>query len=200
MTQWIISFIEQHGYLGVAALMALENIFPPIPSELIMPFAGFEAARGGMTVAGVILAGSVGSLLGTLPWYVVGRLMSAQALKRWAARHGRWLTLSPEDIESAERWFERHGQWAVFFGRLVPAVRSIISIPAGLAGMRLPRFLLWSTLGSVLWVSALVSLGYVLQDRYEQVSGWLDPAVNLALVGVFLAYAYRVATFGKARA
>ena len=131
MANWIIEFIGQQGYLGVALLMILENVFPPIPSELIMPFAGFVAARGDLNGVGVLLAGTVGSVLGTMPWYVAGRFLSVDRLKAWAGRYGRWLAMSPGDIEQAEHWFRRRGERAVFLGRMVPAVRSVISASGG---------------------------------------------------------------------
>ncbi len=197
MANWIIEFIGQQGYLGVALLMILENVFPPIPSELIMPFAGFVAARGDLNGVGVLLAGTVGSVLGTMPWYVAGRFLSVDRLKAWAGRHGRWLAMSPGDIEQAEHWFRRRGERAVFLGRMVPAVRSVISAPAGIVGMGLPRFLAWSIAGSMLWVGALVALGYLLEDQYDRVAQWIDP-VSKIIVGVaVIAYLWRVVTFKK---
>lgn len=199
MAQWIIDFIELYGLLGIVALMVLENVFPPIPSELIMPFAGFVAARGDMNAASVILAGTVGSLIGTLPWYVAGRLTTVERLKCWAGRHGRWLAVSPRDIDRAQHWFERNGQRAVFFGRMVPAVRSVISAPAGVCAMALPRFLLWSLAGSALWVSALAGLGYALQDNYASVRHWIDPVSKAIVVFAVLGYLWRVVTFKKVK-
>ena len=199
MAHWIIGFIEQHGYLGIAALMALENVFPPIPSELIMPFAGFNAARGTLNPFGVVAAGTLGALLGTLPWYYAGRRLGTRRLKHWAARHGRWLTLAPADIDRAQQWFEHHGARAVFLGRMVPAVRSVISVPAGIACMPLWRFLSWSLAGSALWVGALVGLGYVLEDQYERIAHWLDPITKVVLGAALIAYVYRVVTFEKRR-
>ena len=197
MAQWIIGFIEQHGYFGIAALMILENVFPPIPSELIMPFAGFAAARGKLSTTGVVLSGTIGSLLGTLPWYVAGRLLSLERLKAWSSRYGRWLTVSPADIDKAERWFQRRGASAVFLGRMVPAVRSVISAPAGLVKMGLPRFLLWSSAGSLLWVGLLVAAGFLLEGQYERVGHWLDPVTKVILGAALLAYLYRVLTFKR---
>ena len=195
MAQWIIGFIEQHGYFGIAALMVLENVFPPIPSELIMPFAGFAAARGNLSTTGVVVAGTVGSLLGTLPWYVAGRLLSLERLKAWSSRYGRWLTVSPSDIGKAEQWFQRRGASAVFLGRMVPAVRSVISAPAGLTKMGLSRFLLWSLAGSLLWVGVLVAAGFLLEGQYDRVGHWLDPVTKVILGVALLVYFYRVLTF-----
>ena len=195
MAQWIIGFIEQHGYVGIVLLMILENVFPPIPSELIMPFAGFAAARGNLNAAGVVAAGTLGSLLGTLPWYVAGRLLTLERLKAGSARYGRWLTVAPADIDKANQWFERHGASAVFLGRMVPAVRSVISAPAGLTRMSLPRFLFWSLIGSMLWVGILVALGHVLEAEYERVEHWLDPVTKIILGMVIAVYVWRVVTF-----
>lgn len=195
MADWIIGLIEQHGYLAIAALMLLENVFPPIPSELIMPFAGFVAARGDLSPAGVLLAGVCGSVLGTLPWYWAGQRVGNERLKRWAGRHGRWLTVSPGDLERGERWFAHHDAGAVLFGRLVPALRSVISAPAGVARMPFARFLLWTVLGTALWTATLASLGYLLDAGYERVSRWLDPVSTAIVVGAVLAYVWRVATF-----
>lgn len=118
MFEWIVDTIAETGYLGIVMLMFLENLFPPIPSELIMPLAGFNAARGHLNGVGVVAAGVLGSLLGAVPWYYLGRLLGKERLSRWAERWGRWLTVSSEDIEGAARWFNRHGAKAVLLGRL----------------------------------------------------------------------------------
>ncbi len=197
MAQWIIDFIEQYGYLGIAALMALENIFPPLPSELIMPFAGFSTAQGSLSFAGVVAAGTAGSLIGTLPWYAAGRWASQQRLERWVERHGRWFTLTQQQLDHARHWFERHGTRAVLLGRMVPAVRTVISVPAGVTGMALWRFLLWSAIGSALWSGLLALLGRALGTRYEAVEQWMNPVTTLIIVAVVGIYLYRVITFRK---
>lgn len=195
MAQWIVGFIEQHGYFAVAALMLLENVFPPVPSELIMPFAGFVSSRGELSPVGVVLAGTLGSLLGTLPWYWAGRAIGHERLKAWAGRHGRWLAVEPADIDKAHHWFERRGTVAVFFGRLVPALRSVISAPAGVAAMPLPRFLLWSAAGSLIWVSALTWGGHALAGQYELVMRWVEPVTRVVLAVGVVAYLWRVWRF-----
>jgi membrane protein DedA with SNARE-associated domain len=197
MANWIIAFIEQHGYIGIALLMLAENIFPPVPSELIMPFAGFAAARGSLELSGVVVAGIVGSVAGTLPWYWAGHYVGCQRLKRFADRHGRWVTVSSEDIDRAERWFQRHGGAAVALGRLVPAVRSVISAPAGIARMPLPSFLLWSSVGTGVWTAALAAVGLLLEDRYEQVGRWLNPVATAVVVISVAGYALRVVRFHR---
>ena len=200
MFDWITSVLDRAGALGVGFLMLLENVFPPIPSELVMPLAGFVAARGELGLVAVILAGSAGSLLGALLWYYLGRALGHERLRRLAARHGRWLTLAPEEVDRAEAWFARHGGAAVFGGRLVPGVRTLISVPAGVARMPLPRFLAWSALGTVIWTAALAGAGFLLEGRYELVSHWVNPVSNLVVAGLAAAYLWRVATFGRRRA
>ena len=165
MFDWVTGLVEDGGYLGVAALMFAENLFPPIPSEFIMPLAGFAAARGDQHLALTIAAGAAGSLAGALFWYAVGRWLGAERLKRWAERHGRWLTLTPDDIDRSCAWFNRHCGKAVFLGRLIPAVRTLISVPAGIAGMGLGRFLLYSALGTLIWTGFLAVLGFLLAEQ-----------------------------------
>lgn len=192
MFDWITSFIEGGGALAIAALMLLENVFPPIPSELIMPLAGFNAARGGTPLLLVILAGAAGSLAGAWLWYLVGRAYGIARLRRMIVRHGRWLTMTPSELERAQQWFDRHGRSAVFFGRLFPTVRTLISVPAGLARMFMPRFILFSALGSILWCSMLALAGYWLESRYEQVSAWLNPVSTVIVTALIAGYIWRV--------
>jgi membrane protein DedA with SNARE-associated domain len=197
MFEWVTGFVEQTGYLGVFFLMLLENVFPPIPSELIMPLAGFTAARGELSIAGVLVAGVAGSLAGALLWYYIGRWLGAERLKRWAAKHGRWLTLEPEEVDQATAWFRRHCHTAVLFGRLVPAVRTLISVPAGIAGMDLTKFLIYSGLGTVVWTGFLLAGGYLLEERYQEVQAWLNPVTNAILAVLVAWYLYRVVTFRR---
>jgi membrane protein DedA with SNARE-associated domain len=195
MFEFITNFLEHSGYLGVFALMALENIFPPIPSEMIMPFAGFVVARGELNLVGVLLAGTAGSVAGALPWYVAARVFGCARLKRLAGRHGRWLTVSADDIDTALAAFRKHGRKAVLFGRLVPAVRTLISIPAGLGNMSLGQFLLYSGIGSLAWAGLLTAAGFLLENKYQQVANYVDP-VSKAVLGAMLAwYLYRVITY-----
>ena len=199
MSQWIIDFIEEHGYLAIVLLMLLENVFPPIPSEFIVPFGGFVSSQGELSLVGVVLAGTAGSLLGTLPWYWAGRRIGHDRLRAWAQQHGRWLAVSPEDVDKANRWFEQHSGRAVFLGRLVPALRSVISAPAGVAAMPFPRFLLWSTAGSLLWVTALAAAGHALGGQYELVMRWMEPVSRVVLGMAVAAYVWRVWRFGRRR-
>ena len=195
MFEFITDFLGSAGYLGVFLLMALENIFPPIPSEMIMPFAGFIVARGDLGLAGVLLAGTAGSVLGTLPWFYAGKAFGHQRLRQLAARWGHWMTVTPEEIDKSLTTFEKHGVKAVLFGRLIPAIRTLISIPAGIAEMRVLPFLAWSTVGSLAWCSVLTGAGFVLEANYEAVAAYVDP-VSKVVLGILVAtYLYRLVTF-----
>ncbi|HET7393510.1 MAG TPA: DedA family protein [Candidatus Binatia bacterium] len=193
----LITGFEKMGSLGIALLMFAENVFPPIPSELIMPLAGFSAARGEFNLMIVIIAGSTGSLLGALLWYYIGRKIGAERLERWAAKHGRWLTLSPKEVEQSCAWFNRHGGKAVFIGRLIPAVRTLISVPAGIAGMPLGSFLLYSAAGTILWTALLATAGYLLESQYDKVAHWMNPFSNVVIGLIILGYLYRVLSFRR---
>lgn len=175
MEAWIDTVMNALGYSGVALLMFIENIFPPIPSELIMPLAGFAAAGPELSLWGVIVAGTVGSVLGQFPLYYLGRVVGQRRLHRWADRHGKWVTVSGEDVDRAGAWLSRHGPWAVLFCRLIPGVRSLISVPAGAARMNLFTFTLYSTVGMGAWSAVLASLGYLLGENYAVVEEHVGP-------------------------
>lgn len=183
---WILHIMSELGYVGIVFLMFLENVFPPIPSELIMPAAGFAAARGELSIVGVIIAGGVGSVLGAVALYAVGRQMNEQRLIALTERYGKWLLLSPADIRKADDWFDRHGRKIVFFGRLIPGIRSLLSIPAGMSGMPFGQFLLYTSLGTTLWSGLLALAGYQLGNHYEVVETWLAPIGQLVLVLLLL--------------
>jgi membrane protein DedA with SNARE-associated domain len=197
MFDWIVRVLTETGYLGVALLMFLENVFPPIPSELIMPLAGFAAAREQLSLPFVILSGTLGSLAGAFFWYGAGRRLGRARLEAFAARHGRWLTVCPPDVGRAFTWFERHGGGAVLIGRVVPAVRSMISVPAGIAHMPLGRFAAYSAIGTAVWTSLLAGAGYVLEDQYDRVADYLNPVSNFVFCAILLWYLWRVATFSR---
>lgn len=192
MVEWMQNLMNDLGYLGIFLLMVLENLFPPIPSELIMPSAGFAAARGDLHLLGVVAAGTLGSVIGTLPLYFIGRAYGEKRLIEWADKHGKWLTLSGKDIKRADDWFDRYGSGVVLFGRLVPGIRSLLSLPAGMSEMPLPKFVLFSALGSALWASLLAYAGYVLGDNYEKVEHLISPIskVVLGLVVLWVAYVF----------
>lgn len=188
MVDWITNTLNSLGYVGIGLLMFLENVFPPIPSELIMPLAGFTAAQGKLALFPAILAGSIGSLLGALLWYYIGKFVGEVRLKQWADQYGKWLTLSSADITKADNWFNKYGGLAVFLGRLVPGVRTLISLPAGVSEMPLLPFVLYSALGSTFWVAILTYLGYVLGDNYELVEEYLGPVSKIVVVALAIAF------------
>ncbi len=192
MFDLITGWIAAGGLWAVGGLMLLENVFPPIPSELIMPLAGFLAASGEMSFAGVMGAGVLGSVLGALLWYWIGLAFGRERVFWLIDRYGVWLTLSREETERAFAWFGRWGYWAVFFGRLVPGVRTLISVPAGLARMPFLPFLATTALGSLIWVTGLTLAGYVLQANYQLVEDWVSPVTKWILIGVVAVYVYRV--------
>lgn len=191
MADWIIDVVGKLGYVGIFLLTLLENIFPPIPSELIMPFAGFHTVDGEMSFAGAVAAGSAGSLLGTLGWYWFGRRVGERRLRSFVERRGRWLAIDLEDVDKAQDWFHRHGALAVFFGRLVPAVRTLISVPAGLDRMPLWKFLLPSAAGTILWTAGLTYAGRLLEQNYTQVKTYVEIASWTFLGFAVAAYAWR---------
>jgi membrane protein DedA with SNARE-associated domain len=200
MATWIIETINSLGYAGIFLLMLAESLFPPIPSELIIPFAGFSAAGGQLDLWLVLVSATVGAVTGMLPWYFVGRLFGLGRVRALADRYGRWLTLNAEEVDTATDWFRRFGPVIVLIGRLIPLIRTLISIPAGLARMPLWRFVLFSGLGALAWNSLLVGAGYLLAEHYELVESWLDPGTNIVLGIIVAVYLYRLVTWRPTRA
>jgi membrane protein DedA with SNARE-associated domain len=196
-SSWILDLIRSMGYAGVALLMCLENLFPPIPSELIMPLAGVLAAQGDMSMLGAVAAGSAGSLVGQTAWYWLGCRVGERRLKQLAERHGRWLTMSPEDLDRARDWLVRHGAVALLVGRLVPTVRTLISLPAGLAGIPLWKFLAYSAVGTTVWTAALAGAGYLLKAQFTRINDVLGPVSTTIVVLMVAWYVWRVATYGR---
>ncbi len=191
MFDWIVKTIRSLGYVGVTSLTFLENLFPPIPSELVIPLAGFVAATGALSIWGVIVAATVGSLAGALLWYEIGRRVGERRVRRWVERSGKWITLSPKDVDRAQGWFKRHGGAAVFLGRLVPGVRTFISLPAGFAGMPRTPFLLYSAGGTALWTAALAYAGVVLKANFTIVGDYIGIATNVLLAGLGVLLVWR---------
>lgn len=169
--QWV----AQWGYFGIFAAMVLENVIPPIPSEVIMPLAGFYVGQQKLQFVGVVLAGLLGTVVGALPWYGIGRLVNEERLKQWVERHGRWLGVSVQELDDSRHWFQRHGAAVVFWGRLIPAIRTLISVPAGIELMPFGPFLFWTTAGSLVWNVALTAAGWSLGSHWNQVLAWVKP-------------------------
>ena len=194
MSDWVIRLIEQSGYLGVGFLMFLETIFPPIPSEVIMPIAGMAAAKGKLGFLPVVASGTAGAMLGNTVWYLAARALGVHRLKPLITRYGRWLTISWPEVERAERWFAQHGMFFVFIGRLLPTVRSLVSVPAGLLRMRFKSFFFASMLGTASWTAILAGAGYKLQDNVTEVERMVGPVSNAVLVVLAAGYVWRLWT------
>lgn len=197
MFEWITNLIDKAGYAGIAFIMFLEGVFPPIPSWLVMPLAGFQASSGRFHPAFVVLAGTAGSTLSAICWYYVGKLFGTERLKGFAARHGHWLTLSPAQVDRADRWFDRHGAPAVMIGRLIPIFRHLISVPAGVFAMNRWKFVLFTAIGDAMWCGLLMLAGYVLRAEYGRVQHYLGPIATTVLACVALAYVVRVITWKR---
>ena len=174
MIQWATDVIDAIGLVGVAFLVALENIFPPIPSELILLLAGFNVSEGRFGFVGGVIAATVGSVVGAYFLYGIGRLVSDERLERFLAGIGRVIGLKKTDVHKGFVWFERHGTWVVLFGRLVPVVRSVVSIPAGSDKMPVVRFTLLTAAGSLVWNTVWVAVGWGLGDQWEKAGKWGD--------------------------
>jgi membrane protein DedA with SNARE-associated domain len=197
MADWVIDLINQTRYLGVFLLMFLETVFPPVPSEVIMPIAGLSAARGHMTLWGVILSGTAGAMFGNFFWYLLARVIGLKRFRPFIERHGRWLTIDWPDVEKAEALFGRFGGVVVGVGRVFPTVRSIVSIPAGLLNMRLKTFLIWSTAGTACWSSGLAIAGYLLGQQFGQIERVLGPLSMAIIALIILTYAWRQFTWRR---
>jgi membrane protein DedA with SNARE-associated domain len=184
---WVTDVVEALGYLGVAFLVALENVFPPIPSEAVLPLAGFVAGRGDAHLLGMILAATAGSVVGSWILYGIAAAIGPTRLRAFIARYGRWFGVREHHLARAEAWFDRRAGAAVLIGRCVPLIRSIVSVPAGFRRMPIRRFTALTAIGSAIWNTALISAGAVLGERWERVGdvvGLLQGAVILAVVGL----------------
>lgn len=186
LSAWILVIMDKLGLMGVALMMFLENVFPPIPSELIMPMAGFASAMGDMNLIAVIIAGTLGSVLGALPLYYLGTIFDEKRLYRLAEKYGKYFLIKPSDVTDAQVWFNKYGKAVIFFGRMIPAIRSLISIPAGMNRMPMLPFLVLTTLGSAIWTTLLAYAGYVLGANYEQVAEFISPISKVVVVIVLL--------------
>jgi len=189
MEAWIADWMNQFGYLGVFLLILIENIFPPIPSEVILTLGGFMTTTTMMTKFGIIVASTAGSVAGAAILYWIGTLLDVERLEKIVRKYGKFLRLTIKDIHKADAWFDKYGVWAVFFGRLVPLVRSLISIPAGMSNMKFSLFLLFTTLGTLIWNTVLVSVGAAVGENWDEIVGYMDIYSNivyaiLAIVGI----------------
>lgn len=192
MEDWIIRLVDWAGYWGVAFLMLLETVFPPVPSEVIMTVAGVSASRGNMTLTGTIAAGTAGAMLGNWFWYWLAIKFGESRMHVFIDKYSRWLTLDWEEVERGHTMFRKHGSIIVLIARMIPTLRSLISIPAGLFKMSLRRFLVFSTIGTAGWSAALAGAGYFLGSQFEDVEKWLGPLSTLVIVAIVVTYVWRL--------
>lgn len=181
---WVLDVIDALGAVGVGLLVALESVFPPIPSEVVLPLAGFLAGQGRMGFTAVVAFATAGSLLGALVLYQLGAVLGTDRLERVA---DRLPLMDARDVRRADAWMARHGSWAVLLGRMVPGIRSLVSIPAGVQRMPLWRFVLLTTVGSAVWNVLFVGLGFLLGEEWERVGGYSDLLNYLVIAAVVLA-------------
>ena len=197
MQEMVLSIMEQFGYFGVFFLIAVENIFPPIPSEVILLFGGFMTTFTKLSVVGVIIAATLGSLLGAIVLYFIGKILNKERLKRIVSgKIGKVLRLKESDIDKADHWFDTKGNKTVFFCRFIPIVRSLISIPAGMSEMAIPKFLLYTIAGSLIWNSVLTIIGAKVGDNWESILGIFDNFSHIVLIILIVIFAIFLVSFG----
>ncbi|WP_404454119.1 DedA family protein [Virgibacillus necropolis] len=182
MQNWITDFMEQFGYLGIFLMMALENLFPPIPSEIVLPFGGFMTTYSHLSVVGVILAATAGSVIGAIILYGIGLMIDVERLEKIVDRWGHIIRIKKEDIQKADTWFDKYGYWTVLFCRMIPLIRSLISIPAGMSNMKFWLFLLFTTVGTLAWNIILVSVGAALGESWEDILEFMDVYSTVAYI------------------
>ena len=200
MINWATDFIDAIGLIGVALLIALESIFPPIPSELILLLTGSNVAAGRFGYVGGVIASTVGSVIGAYVLYGIGRALSEDRLERFLSTVGRVVGLKRSDVHKGFVWFERHGSLVLFFGRLVPVVRSVVSIPAGAEKMSLVRFTVLTAAGSVIWNAIWVAIGWGLGNEWEKAGKWGDYLQYAVVAGVAVGLVYLIAKARRQRA
>ena len=187
ISDWVTNIVETLGYVGVAALIALENVFPPLPSELILPLAGFETGRGTFNYFLMVIAATVGSVVGAIVLYYVAQIVGEHRIRALIRRYGKWFQVTEQDLDRADDWFDRHGNLAVLVCRCVPLVRSVVSLPAGLRRMPMSQFLLYTAAGSAVWNAALIGAGWALGDNWEVVGTYVGYLQYVVIALVVLA-------------
>ncbi|MFE8698320.1 DedA family protein [Cytobacillus sp. FJAT-53684] len=199
MENWITEIMNEFGYWGIFLLIALENVFPPIPSEVILTFGGFMTTTSELTVVGVVAYSTIGSVAGAVILYGIGRLIDVERMEKIIDRWGHILRLTKKDIRKADQWFDKYGVWTVFFCRLIPLIRSLISIPAGMSHMNFGMFLLFTTLGTLIWNVILVNVGAAVGDSWETIVKYMDIYSNFVYAFLALALILFIVLFIKKR-
>jgi membrane protein DedA with SNARE-associated domain len=194
---WVILLIDWGGYGGVFLLMLLETVFPPIPSEVVLPIAGMRAANGPLGLPGVIIASTLGTMTGNLIWYIAARSVGLDRFRLFIERYGRWLTLDWYEVERVQLLFGRFGAALVFVGRMLPTIRTFISVPAGIVRMGLAGFLIWSTIGTALFAAALAGAGYAAGRQFHRIEEIAAPISSAIIVSILLWYVWRQLTWHK---
>jgi len=190
MENWLTDIINEFGYMGIMFLIALENIFPPIPSEVILTFGGFATTTSNLSIGGVIVASTVGSVGGAIVLYVIGLQLDVERLEKIVDRWGHILRITRKDIHRADAWFDKYGPWTVFLCRFVPLIRSLISIPAGMSNMNFSLFLLFTTMGTLIWNVVLIYLGASVGSSWDTIVEYMDfysKFVYILLIVLFVA-------------
>jgi len=199
MESWITHIMEEFGYLGVFLLIALENLFPPIPSEVILTFGGFMTTHTDLSIFGVVTASTMGSVIGAIILYGVGSLIDINRAEKIVEKYGRILRLSKKDIHKANNWFSKYGAWTVFFCRFIPLIRSLISIPAGMANMHFGLFLTLTALGTFIWNIVLVRIGAAVGESWETIVGYMDVYANVVYAVLALLFILFVVLYLRKR-
>lgn len=200
MQEMIIEIMNNFGYLGVFLLIAIENVFPPIPSEVILLFGGFMTTFSDMNIVGVIISSTLGSVLGAIILYYIGKILNKERLKKIiTSKPGKILRLKPEDIDKADEWFDTKGNKTVFFCRFVPIIRSLISIPAGMSEMPMKKFLIYTAAGSLIWNAALTIAGSIVGENWTSILDIMDKYSHIILVLLIIVFVVAVVLFYKKR-
>ncbi|MFD1849437.1 DedA family protein [Oceanobacillus bengalensis] len=199
MQAWVTETMEQFGYVGIFLMMALENLFPPIPSEIVLPFGGFMTTYSELTIIGVLLVATAGSVVGAIILYGVGLMLDVEQLEKIVDRWGRVLRIKKKDIYKADAWFDKYGYWTVFFCRMVPLIRSLISIPAGMTNMKFGLFLLFTTMGTVIWNTLLIMVGATLGANWESVLQFMDVYSDVTYAAIAIGIVIFIVLYKKRR-
>jgi membrane protein DedA with SNARE-associated domain len=199
MENWLTSIMNEFGYVGILLLIALENIFPPIPSEIILTFGGFMTQNANLSILGVVLSATAGSVLGALVLYGIGRQLDVERMEKIVDRWGHILRLTKKDIHKADAWFDKYGPWTVFFCRFVPLVRSLISIPAGMSNMNMGLFLVLTTFGTLIWNVVLVNLGAYFGESWDVIAHYMDVYSKVIYLVLFVLFIVLIGLYVRKR-